>query len=127
MKHEPFYFIACLGSAGSNEYDVTDQYDRNLFVATEGSTNMIAHYVRCCIHAAESSWCGRQCLYEFRPFTISITEYSSQKEVLRLDRPYRCYGPLCPCSQQFLDVQLADKSRLGFVCEKRVINAIELA
>ncbi|XP_065830005.1 phospholipid scramblase 3-like [Oscarella lobularis] len=91
----------CLGSAGSNEYYVTDQYNRNLFVATE-----------------ESSWCGRQCLYEFRPFTISITEYSSQKEVLRLDRPYRCYGPLCPCSQQFLDVQLADKSRLGFVCEK---------
>ncbi|XP_037085554.1 phospholipid scramblase 1-like [Pollicipes pollicipes] len=69
---------ALTGFETANKYTITDRLGQQLYVAVE-----------------DSECCARYCCGPGRPFDIRVTDVT-RREVLRLERPLRCQGCLCP-------------------------------
>jgi len=78
---------AC-GYEGENEFEVTDRFGHQIFLAEE-----------------DSSCCFRQCCESLRGFTMNLTDRQGKVAIV-IDRPLKCDNCLlCPCMTQTMTVE----------------------
>jgi len=83
------YVESCTcGYEGENEFEVTDRFGHQIFLAEE-----------------DSSCCFRQCCESLRGFSMNLTDRQGKVAIV-IDRPLRCDNCcLCPCMTQTMSVE----------------------
>ncbi|XP_030042961.1 phospholipid scramblase 2 [Microcaecilia unicolor] len=82
-----------------NKYEIRNSMGQKIFLAKE-----------------KSDCCTRNCCGSLRQFDMKILD-TSDKEVIRLIRPFRCVSCWCPCCLQEMEVQSPPGTTIGFVTQ----------
>ncbi|XP_062512040.1 phospholipid scramblase 1-like [Corticium candelabrum] len=101
LVHQLVQIVQVLtGFETENKYVIKNSMGQQVYYAAEMSD--------CC----ERQFCGPK-----RSFSMSIVD-NLGREVIHLERPFRCGGCLCPCSLNVLEVQAPAGTVIGYVNEK---------
>uniref|UniRef100_A0AAY3ZUH2 Phospholipid scramblase n=1 Tax=Denticeps clupeoides TaxID=299321 RepID=A0AAY3ZUH2_9TELE len=90
---------AIIGFETNNQYEVKNSMGQKIYHAKE-----------------KNDCCTRNCCGSLRSFDMKITD-NSDREVIRLVRPYRCVSCWCPCCLQELEVQAPPGNTIGYVVQ----------
>uniref|UniRef100_A0A3Q0S060 Phospholipid scramblase n=1 Tax=Amphilophus citrinellus TaxID=61819 RepID=A0A3Q0S060_AMPCI len=88
---------AIIGFETNNEYEIKNSMGQKIFKAKE-----------------KNDCCTRNCCGSLRSFDMKIKD-NTDREVIRLIRPFRCVSCWCPCCLQELEVQAPPGTTIGYV------------
>ncbi|XP_078522633.1 phospholipid scramblase 1-like [Lissotriton helveticus] len=87
------------GFETNNKYEIKNALGQRVYFAAE-----------------ENDCCTRMCCGPARSFVISVID-NTGREVMKLQRPYRCSSCFCPCCLQELEVQAPPGTTVGYVIQ----------
>ncbi|XP_028330101.1 phospholipid scramblase 2-like [Gouania willdenowi] len=88
---------ASVGFDMKNQYKIKNSQGQKIYKAKE-----------------ENDYCTKNCCGSLRSFVMKISDYSD-REVIRLIRPFRCMSCCCPCCLQEMEVQAPPGTTIGYV------------
>nr|XP_057924165.1 phospholipid scramblase 2-like [Doryrhamphus excisus] len=88
---------AFIGFESNNQYEIKNSLGQKIYKAKE-----------------KNDCCTRNCCGSLRSFDMKIKD-NSDREVIRLVRPFRCVSCWCPCCLQELEVQAPPGTTVGYV------------
>nr|XP_061815076.1 phospholipid scramblase 2-like isoform X1 [Nerophis lumbriciformis] len=88
---------AFIGFETNNQYEIKNSLGQKIYKAKE-----------------KNDCCTRNCCGSLRSFDMKIKD-NSDREVIRLVRPFRCVSCWCPCCLQELEVQAPPGTTVGYV------------
>ncbi|XP_062305185.1 phospholipid scramblase 2-like isoform X2 [Osmerus eperlanus] len=90
---------AFIGFETNNQYEIKNSLGQKIYKAKE-----------------KNDCCTRNCCGALRSFDMKIKD-NTDREVIRLIRPYRCASCWCPCCLQELEVQAPPGTTIGYVSQ----------
>ncbi|KAG7330160.1 hypothetical protein KOW79_006382 [Hemibagrus wyckioides] len=90
---------AFIGFETNNQYEIKNSVGQKIYKAKE-----------------KNDCCTRNCCGSLRSFDMKIKD-NSDREVIRLIRPFRCASCWCPCCMQELEVQAPPGTTIGYVTQ----------
>jgi len=93
-------FEVLTGWERNNKYNILNDNEQQFFLAKE-----------------DTDCCTRQFLGAQRPFTMNITTMDG-RDVIQVDRPWRCQGALCCCHLQEMTIMSPPGTVVGYVRER---------
>ncbi|XP_075058017.1 phospholipid scramblase 1-like isoform X2 [Mixophyes fleayi] len=90
---------ALIGYETNNKYEIKNSMGQRVYFAAE-----------------QNDCCTRNCCGASRPFVLTIVD-NSGREIIRLDRPFRCSSCCFPCCLQKLEVQAPPGTTIGYVTQ----------
>ncbi|XP_013874977.1 phospholipid scramblase 2 [Austrofundulus limnaeus] len=88
---------AFIGFETNNQYEIKNSLGQKIYKAKE-----------------KNDCCTRNCCGSLRSFDMKIKD-NTDREVIRLIRPFRCVSCWCPCCLQELEVQAPPGTTVGYV------------
>lgn len=88
---------AFIGFETNNQYEIKNSLGQKIYKAKE-----------------KNDCCTRNCCGSLRSFDMKIKD-NSDREVIRLIRPFRCVSCWCPCCLQEMEVQAPPGTTIGYV------------
>lgn len=88
---------AFIGFETNNQYEIKNSLGQKIYKAKE-----------------KNDCCTRNCCGSLRSFDMKIKD-NTDREVIRLVRPFRCASCWCPCCLQELEVQAPPGTTIGYV------------
>lgn len=88
---------AIIGFETNNQYEIKNSLGQKIYSAKE-----------------KNDCCTRNCCGALRSFDMKIKD-NTDREVIRLIRPYRCVSCWCPCCLQEMEVQAPPGTTVGYV------------
>ncbi|CAB1345135.1 unnamed protein product [Coregonus sp. 'balchen'] len=89
--------VAFIGFETNNQYEIKNSLGQKIYKAKE-----------------KNDCCTRYCCGALRSFDMKIKD-NTDREVIRLIRPFRCASCCCPCCLQELEVQAPPGTTIGYV------------
>ncbi|XP_006627627.1 phospholipid scramblase 3b [Lepisosteus oculatus] len=90
---------AFIGFETNNQYEIKNSLGQKIYKAKE-----------------KNDCCTRNCCGSLRSFDMKIKD-NSDREVIRLIRPFRCASCWCPCCLQEMEVQAPPGTTIGYVLQ----------
>ncbi|XP_029530515.2 phospholipid scramblase 2-like [Oncorhynchus nerka] len=90
---------AFIGFETNNQYEIKNSLGQKIYKAKE-----------------KNDCCTRNCCGALRSFDMKIKD-NTDREVIRLIRPFRCASCWCPCCLQELEVQAPPGTTIGYVSQ----------
>uniref|UniRef100_A0A3Q0SCZ2 Phospholipid scramblase n=1 Tax=Amphilophus citrinellus TaxID=61819 RepID=A0A3Q0SCZ2_AMPCI len=97
LIHQKVELLEIIGFETNNEYEIKNSMGQKIFKAKE-----------------KNDCCTRNCCGSLRSFDMKIKD-NTDREVIRLIRPFRCVSCWCPCCLQELEVQAPPGTTIGYV------------
>ncbi|XP_037614764.1 phospholipid scramblase 2-like isoform X1 [Sebastes umbrosus] len=88
---------AFIGFETNNQYEIKNSLGQKIYKAKE-----------------KNDCCTRNCCGSLRSFDMKIKD-TSDREVIRLIRPFRCVSCWCPCCLQEMEVQAPPGTTIGYI------------
>ncbi|XP_004079837.1 phospholipid scramblase 2 [Oryzias latipes] len=88
---------AFIGFETNNQYEIKNNLGQKIYTAKE-----------------KNDCCTRNCCGALRSFDMKIKD-NTDREVIRLIRPFRCVSCCCPCCLQEMEVQAPPGTTVGYV------------
>ncbi|XP_060791552.1 phospholipid scramblase 2-like [Neoarius graeffei] len=90
---------AFIGFETNNKYEIKNSMGQKIYKAKE-----------------KNDCCTRNCCGSLRSFDMKIKD-NTDREVIRLIRPFRCASCWCPCCMQEMEVQAPPGTTIGYVTQ----------